>query len=503
MENLAPEVVDLAESPVVIPEKESEPTPETANLAPETIILEESPVIATTEDDYLAKLCAESGVAPKMTPPMSETNNETIDMEETAANDTFEIKDSVFGEDISAPTPAKSTETSTIVIEDTPLKPKTPQITMRRPFRRQQNLEMPDALSVSCIGEKSILKRKKRSLSTGDIRVNMTMQERRVKFHSPANQTVHINEIDDRLLKSFTETNDRHQRAARRKRSLSDADYTLLKKENSAKKTFKSKKMPDFASIHSKQINKMESIADNLARKQERAMALTTPDRKKAPSDTKNDLSTEVPSTSTEIASSTILTHISEEKIDEPKQKVEETPIETEQIEEQPAPVLDSEPNHKKSAIPKPMTSIKPQKSDEKPKKPLGQIQFKAKIQFATERKKVEGQKTPVFNFAARSAVADIKRGKENGLVKPVNLVSKLNSTTQAAGGSTKTHIPMPSTSQTATKAKSSREERHKNLYKANKLCGNGKEGGKGLLQGVRLNKRFELQMAYRNMKKE
>lgn len=44
--------------------------------------------------------------------------------------------------------------------------------------------------------------------------------------------------------------------------------------------------MPDFAAIHSKQISKMESIADNLARKQERALYLTTPDGvKTTPSD--------------------------------------------------------------------------------------------------------------------------------------------------------------------------------------------------------------------------
>lgn len=71
--------------------------------------------------------------------------------------------------------------------------------------------------------------------------------------------------------------------AARRKRSFSDADYSLMKSEKveSTKKAFKSKKMPDFAAIHSKQINKMESIADNLARKQERAIQLTTPNKAK------------------------------------------------------------------------------------------------------------------------------------------------------------------------------------------------------------------------------
>lgn len=47
--------------------------------------------------------------------------------------------------------------------------------------------------------------------------------------------------------------------------------------------------MPDFAAIHAKQINKMESLTDNLARKQERALYLTTPDGFKAgSSDFKN-----------------------------------------------------------------------------------------------------------------------------------------------------------------------------------------------------------------------
>lgn len=44
--------------------------------------------------------------------------------------------------------------------------------------------------------------------------------------------------------------------------------------------------MPDFKSIHDKQFKKMESIVESVARKQERAILLTTPNSPKVTTST-------------------------------------------------------------------------------------------------------------------------------------------------------------------------------------------------------------------------
>lgn len=172
----------------------------------------------TKEDAFIEKLCSEITSSDHNEENYSRNNQNTImdviSIDETL-NDTFDLNDDSAGAtdlNNSSNVNNKIEEIPTIVIEDTPLRAKSPKVTMRKRSKKQEFLESShqQSLNISCVLEKSILKRKKRSLSTGDI--NLTMHERRVQFHSPANQTVEINLIDERLLKSYTENNSRNIR---------------------------------------------------------------------------------------------------------------------------------------------------------------------------------------------------------------------------------------------------------------------------------------------------
>lgn len=126
--------------------------------------------------------------------------------------------------------------------------------------------------------EKSILKssRRKRSMSVADI--DSTVQKR-VMFISP--QVMEIGTIDERMMASFIEERESSMikqatGSARRKRSLSTG--TPMKSQD---RPSRSRKMPDFKAIHQQQFEKMESIADHQARKTERAKKLVTPEARK------------------------------------------------------------------------------------------------------------------------------------------------------------------------------------------------------------------------------
>jgi hypothetical protein len=136
--------------------------------------------------------------------------------------------------------------------------------------------------------EKSILKssRRKRSMSVADAE---SMIQKRVMFISP--QVMEIGTIDERMMASFMEEREMsiiRQAApgsARRKRSLSTG--TPLKTNKTPLKTTqerpsRSKKMPDFKAIHQKEFERMESLAEHQARKNERAKKLVTPEVKKS-----------------------------------------------------------------------------------------------------------------------------------------------------------------------------------------------------------------------------
>ena len=146
--------------------------------------------------------------------------------------------------------------------------------------------EISDVTSKPNFLEKSILKssRRKRSKSVADVETG----PKRVMFISP--QIMEIDTIDERMMQSFMEERENSMLkptamtpglakavtsfgSALRKRSLSTGSPM-----KSVERPARSRKMPDFKAIHQQQFDKMESIADHQARKNERAKKLATPE---------------------------------------------------------------------------------------------------------------------------------------------------------------------------------------------------------------------------------
>lgn len=163
---------------------------------------------------------------------------------------------------------------------------------------------------------------RKRSLSVTDVDPPMPKRNFRVQFHSPGNMEKTITEIDESLYLNFStriaadsisvvsanrslnEPTNKNQ-PIRRKRSLSNAETPLDKlatlqffREKEAKATVATtteakklptpsprKKMPNFAAIHQSIFQQMESLVDFNERKKERAQFLlkTTPGKVNGP----------------------------------------------------------------------------------------------------------------------------------------------------------------------------------------------------------------------------
>lgn len=131
---------------------------------------------------------------------------------------------------------------------------------------------------------------RKRSLSASDADLST---KKNVTFHSPANSTILVDTLDERLKKSTLAVASSKSLIAR-KRSFSEHKELLA--STSAGTTsdgpkpakISCSKLPNFRTIHQNQFNRMESIADYQNRKVQRAKDILTSSATKSPAAARN-----------------------------------------------------------------------------------------------------------------------------------------------------------------------------------------------------------------------
>ncbi|XP_061398085.1 putative leucine-rich repeat-containing protein DDB_G0290503 [Musca vetustissima] len=160
-------------------------------------------------------------------------------------------------------------------------------------------------------------------------------QQKAVNFYSPANQTAIIEDLDKQIIENFKrrvqkseEENKAKNVTTRRKRSYSFDDSTMSKSicvtsrlprplanqkqflnsttistssSSSSSSMIKPTrtKLPNFAAIHQKQFQKMENLADHVARKQERSKILINSNSKIRPASAQKSISTSMKNNNT------------------------------------------------------------------------------------------------------------------------------------------------------------------------------------------------------------
>jgi hypothetical protein len=312
--------------------------------------------------------------------------------------------------------------------------------------------------------ERSILKsaHRKRSLSVTDC-------EKRVVFISP--EVRQIEEIDQRMMQSFLEEKENSIRQTtassglRRKRSLSDTSGTPGVKAKV--------KIPNFKAIHQMQFDKMESIADHAQRKAERAKRLVTPS--KAPLPTVNEADSKIPlkkeeSTKRPLASSAVSML---EKSANSQVKHELSKIPTALTHRKPL-----------TKIPSSMNKLNASKNRMRRSQSVDTVSAKA-----AAVKKIDPYKkvTSVYGLA--------RTHPEN---KPVIKFPSL----QKSIASNTTSTSSTSSAQNMRTKIEERRDKNFGLYKSKNVQQQPKldqrKKNENLLKGVRLNRRFELQMQHR-----
>lgn len=128
------------------------------------------------------------------------------------------------------------------------------------------------------IKDRLIQNSRKRSLSASDADLNT---KKNVTFHSPANSTILVEALDERLKKSIK--GDSKSKNVR-KRSLSEhKEVGAPAGPSDGPKPSKISKLPNFKNIHQNQFSRMESIAEYQNRKAQRAKEILTSSASKSP----------------------------------------------------------------------------------------------------------------------------------------------------------------------------------------------------------------------------
>uniref|UniRef100_A0A1Q3F3F9 Putative proteoglycan 4 n=1 Tax=Culex tarsalis TaxID=7177 RepID=A0A1Q3F3F9_CULTA len=147
----------------------------------------------------------------------------------------------------------------------------------------KQATSTPVGKSTAAAGKLTIMERlaannRKRSLSASDADLST---KKNVTFHSPANSTILVDTLDERLKKSL-KVDSKSKNA--RKRSLSEhKELALAAGSADGPKPSKISKLPNFKNIHQNQFSRMESIAEYHNRKVQRAKEILTNSASKSP----------------------------------------------------------------------------------------------------------------------------------------------------------------------------------------------------------------------------
>jgi hypothetical protein len=297
--------------------------------------------------------------------------------------------------------------------------------------------------------EKSILKssRRKRSLSVAD---GESFMQKKVVFMSP--EIMDIDSIDVKMMQSFREEKEN----SILKQNLASGGVKRHRRSLSVSDTPGSKikpKMPNFKAIHENQFKKMESIFDHAKRKADRALRLATP-------------------------SKMLPTVIEKEK---------QTAAHSSKI-----PTVINR---------KPLTKVLSRENI--PKMSANRAVIRSQSVDAPAKSKIS--KLPRLNSVA--VVAPNKKvvvGIATVIPKPTSFLNNpkvaFNFTSTAAAAASSSHSG-PSISQAMRKKTEERRERNVSLYKGNavKAGHDHRKKAETMIKGVRLNRRFELQMQHRH----
>jgi len=296
--------------------------------------------------------------------------------------------------------------------------------------------------------EKSILKssRRKRSLSVTD---GESFMQKKVAFMSP--EIMNIDTIDEKMLQSFKEEMGNSMLkqvlssggggGLHRKRSLSESGTPAKAKI----------KVPNFKAIHEQQFKRMESIVDHAQRKAERAKRLATPS--KLPS---------LPEIREKKSENGAVSKIPTRK---PLAKVSSSENILHQIKNRTIKRSNSAETR-----PKPSTSSKIPTSKE------------------TESQIGSGKKILPRILDANTKVSNVAKFTASSK-KPTVALSKSISKEGSSSQSMRAKVE-------------ERRERNMSLYKGNAVKAglDHRKKNENVLKGVRLNRRFELQMQHRRM---
>ncbi|XP_005189326.2 probable serine/threonine-protein kinase kinX isoform X1 [Musca domestica] len=353
-------------------------------------------------------------------------------------------------------------------------------------------------------------------------------QQKAVNFYSPANQTAIIEDLDKLIQKNVKQNMQKSEDGnknvtTRRKRSYSFDESTMSKSmcvtsrlprpmanskhflnstttssstllTSSMSKPARTK-LPNFAAIHQKQFQKMENLADHVARKQERSKNLINSNSKIRPVSAQKNISTSVRNNSNTNEKPKALKRIDMTSSQSQIQgKSANTSIAT-TARKLPAPLNNQnknpiEQNTKSSNLPDPRDA----------KIPLTTTKSKTTVAPSSMLPKKHLQPTQSFNVSSNTNYS-FKQKPTFNLSTQVAAGSSSTASSRLAANTSIAQKKTTTTGLTNQDKMASRLQRHMDMFKGRvpaARAGVASRKNEAAIKGVRSNRRFELQMQHR-----